>query len=36
MQLYGSWWSTEKLKIKKIGGLDFYEPVYASDPSGGE
>jgi hypothetical protein len=36
MQLYGSRWSTEKLKIKKIGGLEFYEPVYASDPSGGE
>jgi Trypsin-like peptidase domain len=36
MQLYGSRWSTEKLKIKKIGGLDFYEPVYSSDPSGGE
>ena len=36
MQLYGSWWSAEKLKIKKIGGLDFYEPIYSSDPSGGE
>ncbi len=36
MQLYGSRWSTEKLKIKKIGGLDFYEPVYSGDPSGGE
>jgi hypothetical protein len=29
MQLYGGgrWW-TEKLKTKKIGGIDFYEPVY--------
>jgi hypothetical protein len=36
MQMYGSRWSTEKLKITKIGGLDFYEPVYTSDPSGGE
>jgi hypothetical protein len=36
MQLYGSRWSSEKLKIKTIGGLEFYEPVYSSDPSGGE
>lgn len=36
MQLYGSYWSDEKLKVTKIGWLDFYEPVYSSDPSGGE
>lgn len=36
MQLYGSYWNDEKLKITKIGGLDFYEPIYSSDPSGGE
>lgn len=36
MQLYGSWWGNEKLRIIRIGWLDFYEPVYVTDPSGGE